>query len=370
MSHIRFLVADSSQRDRQELAAAALQLGDNIAVVEATDGDSAVRALSQCAIHVALVSRALPGLDGGRFLDALARSGRRSLFALLANRLDERWAEVAKRINAYELLLKPVAPTSLARLLKAYERMMRPARVALACGSAAVADLVTELARKSRFDLSIDHYETGRQTLRAVQLRPYDLALVDLLPDLPPLEAVVQLSAQASGTRVILMGNEPRNRVQAAAAEFGVAAYLRKPFEVLELDAALHEAFGLWRPYLANALVGGSSAAAASRPGRRPKEEPALGQAAAPRPPPVGGPAAVTAALSRQASGKPEDPYHVLFEVRFADGTATRIGVDRALIRTGDDAVLQVVASKQESGDLRPGKIVAVSKIVSTAWLD
>jgi DNA-binding response OmpR family regulator len=92
----------------------------------------------------------------------------------------------------------------------------------------------------------------------------YDLAVVaDMLPDVEGLEAAVQIMERSPATKTILVGPDrgPRPGLQ----KLGVGAYLIEPYGPIELEEALHRAFGLWRPYLFNALRASAPKSAAAR---------------------------------------------------------------------------------------------------------
>jgi AmiR/NasT family two-component response regulator len=83
----------------------------------------------------------------------------------------------------------------------------------------------------------------------------YELAFVDRhLGGLDGLELACQAAEVAPGTKRMLMAAGDHAAVEQAARQFGIAALLKKPFYLVDVELALHTAFGLRRPYLLNAL--------------------------------------------------------------------------------------------------------------------
>ncbi|HUO51826.1 MAG TPA: sigma-54 dependent transcriptional regulator, partial [Gemmatimonadaceae bacterium] len=102
----RVLVADDDASVRFVLSRAMQQAGHE--VVEAADGDAAVRALDESAFDVALVDVRMPGRDGFAVLDHARTKGDAAPAVLLLTALDEgKHAIEAMKRGAWDYLAKP-----------------------------------------------------------------------------------------------------------------------------------------------------------------------------------------------------------------------------------------------------------------------
>jgi CheY-like chemotaxis protein len=140
-------------------------------------------------------------------------------------------------------------------MLEARRRMTTPLQLLIADGSAQARRLIRRVLAESRFALQIDESEDGRHALKAMQLVAYDVALIDRhLPRLDGLELSCQAAKAAPDTKIMLMAAGEAGGVEQAVRQFGIAALLKKPFYLWDVEIALHTAFALRRPYLLNAL--------------------------------------------------------------------------------------------------------------------
>jgi DNA-binding NtrC family response regulator len=251
-SHI--LVADRNPAEYGPILDHLRQARPSVSIVEAADGPSALAALEAHPIGIALVDRCLPGLDGAKFANHLASRGRSILLGLLSDRLVPQWAKVARAIGAYDVLLKPIRSTQVDNLLAAYSRTCVPAKVLVVESSAGILDLIVRMMRLSRFDLKADLAATAADGLRMLVPGFYDLALVDVaLADAGGVETAFQMVARSPSTKIVTFGKQDRF-APATLKSLGVAAHVSLPFQIHELDSAVHEAFDLWCPYVLKAI--------------------------------------------------------------------------------------------------------------------
>ena len=115
-------------------------------------------------------------------------------------------------------------------------------------------DVVARLLRQSSFKLNLDFSGTARETLKALVPEFYDIAFVNLaLAEGSGVETALRVIARSPSTKIITFGNHDRFTA-ATLKSLGVAAHLPVPFEPHALELALHDLFGLWRPYLLQAI--------------------------------------------------------------------------------------------------------------------
>lgn len=253
---IRVLIADKSETSCQQTASQ-FAGRDGVTVVQVHDGAGVAAALQDDDIDIALIDAQTPRLDGRVVVEWATDRGRRGLLLLTASRLVDRWPAISAHVNAYDTLLKPIRRARVDTVLATYARLQTPGKALIVDSTVATSRLTGNLLRQSRFEFSIEETDSGRHAVRLTQLDRFDLALVALQnDDLSGLEVAAQLGEQPDAPHIILLGSPTDRAVmgQATLAMLGAHAYLRRPFAGHELDAAIHTAFGLWRPYLAKAL--------------------------------------------------------------------------------------------------------------------
>jgi hypothetical protein len=89
------------------------------------------------------------------------------MFALLSDRLVPQWANVARAIGAYDVLLRPIRARQLDNLLAAYSRTCLATNILVVEASPKVMDLVAGMLRKSAFRLNLDLCDTAGDAFRA-----------------------------------------------------------------------------------------------------------------------------------------------------------------------------------------------------------
>jgi CheY-like chemotaxis protein len=252
----RVLVADSSDERRKTTLRALKEVDPNLVLLEAADGPAALAIMTEHPLDLVLVDRGLPAMDGAAFLRSMEAREGKTVFILLSDSLTPQWHAVAMQIRAYDVLLKPFGRQHARRVLSAYRRIRNQARILLIDDSDAVRGLIRRMLGQTRFMLRIDEGRTAREAISLLKSNPYDVAFVDLsLPDGGGLAGASQIAAVSGRAKIVIMGTAPEETVGSALRSIGAAGYLLKPFQSHDLENKLHEAFGLWRPYLLNARL-------------------------------------------------------------------------------------------------------------------
>jgi DNA-binding response OmpR family regulator len=250
---IRVLVADASDDIRRQFKDDFMAADPTVAFFEAPDGRSALEILKRELIDLCLIDRKLPRADGPLLVREVQQPDLGTVFVLLSDKLISSWPEIACQIRAYEVLLKPPGPARVEKLLGVLRRMKAEARALVALESTALAAVVCRMLETTRFTLRVDVVHRGDAVLR--RLGPsYDFVLLDTaLPDMMGIEVAARIRAQDAQVGVIMTGRAAFP-AQSFLRELGVSTYLRQPFDMFELENALHRVFGLWQPYLLSAL--------------------------------------------------------------------------------------------------------------------
>lgn len=249
------LVADADEETRCVLVEAVAALDPGARIIEACDGRDLAAALGREPVDLVFVDVILPGTDAGALLTWRERRGPGAMIILVSDLLAPRWPSVARLVGAYDVLLKPLSERHVAHVLAASRIIARRLRLLVVEPHAATRALIRRLLRESHFSFEIVEAERGAEALRAARLGSFDVALIEAgLPDIPALEVACQVSDRQGHARILLTGFAAAAVPVRQLETFGACGYLRKPFSFADVDRAIHDAFGLWHPYLVKAL--------------------------------------------------------------------------------------------------------------------
>src|ERR1700693_3249021 len=107
MPPIKMLVADDSRVVRLLLREAAERTAVAVEIIEASDGRECVACLTGGQIDLAFVDVHMPHMSGLEALWEARNHGIRTFVVLMSTPGNERFIEIARKLNAYEFLLKP-----------------------------------------------------------------------------------------------------------------------------------------------------------------------------------------------------------------------------------------------------------------------
>ena len=253
----RVVIADCDP-DRRAMLSEIIRRTDPGAVVdEVVSGHVLSETLIQKRPGLAFVGMRLEGLSGPEAVALARKAGAEPrCLVLVATRVFAQWQEIAQSLGAYEVLKAPLDPSHIEQLLHADVRRRSPSRALLACSSPAGRNAISRVIERSGFAIHLDETDCGRHALKQLKLAPYEFAFLDAkLGGMDGLELACQLEPLRLPTRITLLTTGEPEPIAQAGRYFGVEAVLRMPFYARDIDLALHNALGLRRPYLLNALT-------------------------------------------------------------------------------------------------------------------
>jgi PAS domain S-box-containing protein len=231
--------------------------------VLAADAETALRALSDGPVDLAVLDMVMPGIDGldlagqiherapGLPIVLASSAGRRDVMT------DPRW----DRAGVAAVLAKPIKASSLhAALAAALETEMderpkpaagasldaglaerHPLRILLAEDNAVNQKLALRLLEKMGY--RADVAGNGLEAIQALERQPYDLVLMDVqMPEMDGLEAtrrILQRWPEAERPWIVAMTAEAMQGDRERCLAAGMSDYVTKPIRVAELVAAL-----------------------------------------------------------------------------------------------------------------------------------
>ncbi|GJE14078.1 MULTISPECIES: response regulator [Methylobacterium] len=253
----RVVIADCDAGRRASLRAVVQRFDPQAAIEEATSGQALCDILLQRRPTLAFVSLQLEDLSGPEAVAVARRAGAEPpCLVLVATRVMPHWQEIATSLGAYEVLKTPLDPGHIEQLLHADARRRTPTRALLACSTPAGRSAISRVVARSGFAIELDETDDGRHALKQFKHAAYDFAFIDVkLNGIDGMELACQIQPLGLATRITLLTTSELEPVAQAGRYFGVDAVLRMPFYARDIDLALHNALGLRRPYLLNALT-------------------------------------------------------------------------------------------------------------------
>ena len=254
---IRVVIADCDAGRRAALGDVVQRFDPQAVIDEATSGQALCDIFLRHRPTLAFVGLQLEDLSGPEAVAVARRAGAEpTCLVLVANRVLAQWQEIATSLGAYEVLKTPLDPSHIEQLLHANARRRAPTRALLACSSPAGRSAISRVVARSGFTIELDETDDGRHALKQLKLAAYDFAFIDVkLGGIDGLELACQIQPLGLSTRITLLTTSEPESVAQAGRYFGVDAVLRMPFYARDIDLALHNALGLRRPYLLNALT-------------------------------------------------------------------------------------------------------------------
>ncbi|AIQ88896.1 Response regulator receiver protein [Methylobacterium oryzae CBMB20] len=251
------MIADCDPGRRLSLREIVLRFDPRAVIDEATSGQALCDILLRHRPTLAFVGLQLDDLSGPEAVAVARRAGAEPpCLVLVATRVLPHWQEIATSLGAYEVLKTPLDPGHIEQLLHADARRRAPTRALLACSTPAGRSAISRVVARSGFAIDLDETDDGRHALRQLKFAAYDFAFIDVkLGGIDGLELACQIQPLSLPTRITLLTTSELEPVAQAGRYFGVDAVLRMPFYARDIDLALHNALGLRRPYLLNALT-------------------------------------------------------------------------------------------------------------------
>jgi len=220
-------------------------------IVHAFDGLECLEALDQ-GMDIAFIDIHMPKMSGMDALWAARTAGNKTFVTLISGRSNQRCVELARKLDAYELLIKPFGNDEIDAIVKTYGRISAPMRVLLVDDSQSLLKIMRKVLAKSIFHLDIEAENEPGVALARCHEKPFDVVFLDAnMPGLDGIQTLSRIMHMRPQTKVVMMSGEhnaPRDR---QALGLGAAATMHKPFFPTEIDAILHQIFGLRSPKLA-----------------------------------------------------------------------------------------------------------------------
>ncbi len=249
---IKMLVADDSRTVQRFFKDVVATVPMPIELVTADDGRECMILLEQGGIDLAFVDVHMPEMSG---LEAVGRArfnGIKTFVALMSGKSDARRLKVARQIRAYEYLVKPFTGADILSILKTFQSISRRTKTLIVDDSRTIRHVIMRVLKRSVFNLAIEEAASGERALKLFGEGSYDLVFLDYnMPGLDGLKTLDRIRADDPNTKIIMISAERNEDHVRDAMGHGAVTFLNKPFFAVDVDRALHAAFGLKLPELA-----------------------------------------------------------------------------------------------------------------------
>ena len=247
---LKVLIADDSNAMHQ-LIRDAVPVEYPTYAVHAYDGVECLDALD-LGVDLAFIDVHMPKMDGLEALWAARIAGNKTFVTLISGRATSRCIDLARKLDAYEFLIKPFGNDSIATIMETFRRISVPMRVLLVDDSQTVLTIMHKVLARSVFRLNIDEASSGDVAVARCEEDKFDVVFLDVnMPGLNGYETLARLVRIHPLTKIVMISGEHNTMSERKALELGAAAVMHKPFFPTEIDAVLHRLFGLQSPKLA-----------------------------------------------------------------------------------------------------------------------
>jgi CheY-like chemotaxis protein len=248
---IKMLVADDSRVVRILLRDVAERATVPIVVIEASDGRECVACLTGGQMDLAFVDVHMPHMSGLEAVWEARNHGIRTFVTLMSTPGNERFIEIARKLRAYEFLFKPFGHKEAGDIIKSYARLSLPRRALVVDDSSAVRKLVRKVLGGSLFRVEVVEVPDGASALTYCGIGNFDIVFLDCnMPGLNGLETLDRLVAREPQIKVVMISGECNEEREREALKRGAFAFLHKPFYSADVDALLHDLYGICSPNL------------------------------------------------------------------------------------------------------------------------
>ncbi len=246
----KVLIADDSRAIHQ-LVQGALPAEYAPRTVHAFNGEECLVALDH-GVDLAFIDIRMPAMGGLDALWAARIAGNKTFVTLISGHATKRSAELARRLDVYEFLIKPFGGNEIDGILRGYRRISAPMKVLLVDDSPVLLKVMRKVLTNSAFRLDIEVANSGRDAIARCQKTAFDVVFLDVnMPEFNGHETLAKLILEQPQTKVVMISSEHNPSNERTAINLGAAAVMHKPFFPTEIDAVLHRIFGMLSPKLA-----------------------------------------------------------------------------------------------------------------------
>lgn len=248
----RILVVDDDVLNRTLLAASLEEAGHIVQI--ARNGRQALEVLGAHPFDLVLLDLLMPEMDGFQVLERMRGSSLlQHIPVIIISAADEKESVVRSiEMGATDYILKPFDPVLLHTRINASLAISGHRRLSIHEQTSAGEILVVDDDLLSRTSLStsleengyaVQTAESGRQALKMLQERPFDVVLLDLLmPEMDGFQVLERIKSRSAWQHipVIIVSAAEEMESVVRCIEMGATDHLPKPFDPAVLNARIN----------------------------------------------------------------------------------------------------------------------------------
>jgi two-component system, chemotaxis family, chemotaxis protein CheY len=239
VSGFTVLVVDEARSVRMIIKNALDTLPGGVRVIEAGDGDSAVRLHKLHLPDLVFMDVTMPGLNGIEALAAIKRfdADARVVMLTAASSLDI--VVKARELRADGFIAKPFEAARITRLvIEHMARQPKPIHVLLADDARSIRSIVRRSLVGLPHVFRIREAEDGAQAVAMAEARPADLAFLDVhMPNQSGMEALRRIRRHSPDLHITMLTSDASAAAVSEAKALGANDYILKPFSADQLAA-------------------------------------------------------------------------------------------------------------------------------------
>ena len=248
---IKMLVADDSITACRMFRFTAERLELPVEIAETGDGQACLNLLERGDVDLAFVDVHMPSKSGLEAVWEARNQGVRTFVVLMSARGNARFIEVARRLHAYDFLLKPFKPQDIAAVVRSYIRLSSPRRALVVDDSATVRRVINKVLAACMFRIDFAEAPDGAAALARCEAGDIDIVFLDCnMPGLDGFDTLSRIVERHPHIKVVMISGEWNEEREHDALRRGAFAFLHKPFYPGDIDTVLHDIYGISSPHL------------------------------------------------------------------------------------------------------------------------
>ena len=246
----KVLIADDSRAIHQ-LVQGALPAEYAPRTVHAFNGEECLVALDH-GVDLAFIDIRMPAMGGLDALWAARIAGNKTFVTLISGHATKRSAELTRRLDVYEFLIKPFGGNEIDEILRGYRRISAPMKVLLVDNSPVLLKVMRKVLTNSAFRLDIEVANSGRDAIARCQKTAFDVVFLDVnMPEFNGRETLAKLILEEPQTKVVMISSEHNPSNERTAINLGAAAVMHTPILPHRNRCGPAPHFGMLSPKLA-----------------------------------------------------------------------------------------------------------------------
>jgi DNA-binding NtrC family response regulator len=247
----RILIADDANTVHGFFAGALADWPRPLELVSAYDGRQCMDMLEAGDIDLAFIDINMPEMSGMEAVSVARYHGVKTFVTLMSVKATEARFEFARRLDAYEYLIKPFGASEIENVMRTFERVSAPTRALIVDDSATVRRMICKITAASIFRITTEEVGDGRSAIETFARGQHDIVFLDCnMPGINGLQTLAELRDANPNARVIMISSERNEERVYDAMALGAVDFIYKPFGAADVDRVLHKAYGLALPGL------------------------------------------------------------------------------------------------------------------------